>query len=237
MKNNKLKIFASSAAALLIAAGISAVPVKAEGYWVDGWWDDAAQVWHEGQWIDDGSQSWNAGAGSYTASVSAGYVPYFSQRNRAWSSVVIGEGGSIGNCGCVPTVMAMITNRYGLGGSPLDMAYLMNAQGHYNSWYGHGADSAAIIDTAYAYGLNAYAVYDAQGIADALASGQVVAACINYGASTHCILLAGVNGDSTTVYDPISGSYRGSISSIVANQSWNPIDWTAGSPFVAVGSY
>ncbi len=246
----------AAAAGTLLVAGISTSSVKAEGYWVDGYWDGTNNVWVEGRWVEDGaapaaSGGWNAGPyqeyangaviryngnGSF-AGTTVTNVPYYSQRNGAWAGVRIGEGGNFGSTGCVPTSAAMILNHFGIGGSPLDVGYLMNSWGNYNSGYGHGTDSGALLNVGAAYGLavNAFADYDS--LYYALSRGKLVAACIGgNSAYTHCVVLYGLDPyGNTTVANPTGGVYRTNIASIVNNMSCNPIDWTAGGPFVAFG--
>ena len=71
----------------------------------------------------------------------------------------------------------------------------------------------------------------------ALQRGKLVAACTGGNAAyTHCVVRYGLDAwGNTTVSDPLGYSYRTNIANIVNNMSYNPIDWTAGGPFVAFG--
>jgi hypothetical protein len=254
MNFRRLLAFCASFAAVFLLSSIS---VKADGYWQDGYWDEASQVWVEGHWVENGwtdnsgGNAWagqpyqeyaNGGvinydaAGNWTSTV-VGNVPVFSQHNGAWAGVTIGEGGNFGSTGCVPTAMAMIMNHFGFGGSPLDYGYAMNASGNYNSYMGHGADSAALTNTGAAYGLAVNAFSDYDSMYYALQRGKLVAACIGGNSSvTHCVVLYGLDAwGNTNVADPSGNRYRTNIASIVNNMSYNPVDWTAGGPFVAFG--
>ncbi|MBO7703627.1 MAG: C39 family peptidase [Solobacterium sp.] len=247
----KFKHLCSAAAAVVFLFGTT-VSVKADGYWQEGYWDDASQTWIEGRWIEtgsSGSQGWSAGPyqvyangatinydayGNWTSTV-VGNVPVYSQ--YAYSGTTIGEGGNFGATGCVPTAVAVIMNHFGFGGSPLDWGYMLNANGNYNSWMGHGADSGALIAAGAAYGIGVYAFSDYDSMYAALQSGKLVAACIGGNAAyTHCVVLYGLDAwGNTTVSDPKGSCYRTNIANIVNNMSYNPIDWTAGGPFVAFG--
>jgi len=248
------KVIAGSAAVFMMTLA-SAAPVHAEGYWVDGYWDDASQTWIEGKWVENGAsggQSWTGGGNTtqycngavitYDAnwnriSTVVTNVPVYSQHNPAWAGITIGTGGNFGSTGCVPTAAAIIMNHFGVGGSPLDFGYMMNAWGNYNAGYGHGCDSAALLNAGYASGLGAAAFSDYNSLYNELARGRLVAACIG-GASayTHCVVLYGLDAyGNTNVSDPSGYSYRTNIAGIVNNMSYNPIDWTAGGPFVSFG--
>ena len=159
------KTCTAAAGAMLVMMSTIA-PVAADGYWVDGYWDDASQTWIEGRWVETGGgqQSWNGGwsAGPYQeyangavinydangnrTSTVVTNVPVYSQRNGAWAGVTIGSGGNFGSTGCVPTALAVIMNHFGIGGSPLDFGYTLNAYGNYNSAYGHGTDSGGLLN-------------------------------------------------------------------------------------------
>jgi hypothetical protein len=53
---------------------------------------------------------------------------------------------------------------------------------------------------------------------------------------THCVVLYGLDAwGNTNVADPSGSRYRTNIASIINNMSYNPVDWTAGGPFVAFG--
>ena len=249
---NMRKVIVAVAAAVLVFSG-SLRQVKADGYWQEGYWDDASQTWVDGQWIETGTSTggWtgqpyqefaNGGTINYDAngnwtSTVVGNVPLFSQHNGAWAGVTIGEGGNFGSTGCVPTAMAIIMNHFGMGGSPLDYGYMMNACGNYNSWMGHGADSAALTNTGAAYGLAVNAFSDYDSMYYALQRGKLVAACIGGNAAyTHCVVLYGLDAwGNTNVADPSGRYYRTNIANIIGNISYNPMDWTAGGPFVAFG--
>ncbi len=254
-----MRKFLTTAAALSTAVvlGVNTAAVKAEGYWVDGYWDDASQTWIEGKWVETGSAAetgnggWaagpyqeyvngaviNYGADGTRISTVVSNVPNYSQHNGAWAGAVIGTGGNFGSTGCVPTAAAIIMNHFGFGGSPLDYGYMMNSWGNYNAGYGHGADSGALLNVGAGYGLAVRAFADYDTMFYELSRGKLVAACIGGGnAYTHCVVLYGLDAyGNTSVSDPSGGVYRSNISSIVGNMSYNPIDWTAGGPFVSFG--
>lgn len=254
MTIRKLLIFCASFVGVFI---LSSICVRADGYWQEGYWDDANQVWVEGSWVESGwSDPWAANTwsgqpyqeyanggtinydvnGNWTSTVVSN-VPVFSQHNGAWAGITIGEGGSFSSTGCIPTAMAIVMNHFGFGGSPLDYGYAMNASGNYNSYMGHGADSAALSNTGAAYGLAVNAFSDYDSLYYALQRGKLVAACIGGNSEyTHCVVLYGLDAyGNTNVADPSGSAYRTNIASIVNNMSSNPIDWTAGGPFVAFG--
>ena len=246
---------AAAGAALIMMSTL--VPVAADGYWVDGYWDDASQTWIEGRWVETGGaqQSWNGGwsAGPYQeyangavinydangnrTSTVVTNVPVYSQRNGAWAGVTIGSGGNFGSTGCVPTAVAMIMNHFGIGGSPLDFGYTLNAYGNYNAGYGHGTDSGGLLNIGAAYGLGVRAFSDYDSMYYDLSRGKLVAACIGgNSAYTHCVVLYGLDANgNTTVADPMGYTYRTNIAGIINRMSYNPIDWTAGGPFVSFG--
>ncbi len=228
------------------------VPVKADGYWTEGWWDDANQVWHEGYWTEytdvnyvaQPYSEWRNGAeikydayGNWTGTVVTN-VPYFSQRDGRWAGVVIGNASTIANNGCIPSVAAMVAGHFGYQTNPLELSYLFNSWGHYNADYGHGTDTGVWAPFAGYYGLTYRNYLDEWGVKQALMDGMLVTACIRTGGYyTHCVVLYGLDQyGNTNVLDPISGYRTQSVNSIVYNASYDWVDLVDGGPFIAIGT-
>lgn len=240
-----------TAAAVLSALFLmmNTASVKADGYWQDGYWDEASQTWVEGGWVETGG--WNGGPrqeyvngavlnydanGNWTGTVVSG-VPVYAQGGGGWGGITVGEGGTMAATGCVPTAAAVILNHFGIGGSPLDMAYVMNSYGSYNSWNGHGADSGGLAALCGSYGLGGIAFADYDTMYRELQRGKLVAAFIGGNTDyTHCVVLYGLDpAGNTNVSDPKGNAYRTNIAGIVGNMSAKPMDWSAGGPFVSFG--
>ncbi len=67
------------------------IPAAADGYWVDGYWDDASQTWIEGRWVETGggAQNWSGGwsAGPHQEYANGAVINYDANGNR--SSTVV----------------------------------------------------------------------------------------------------------------------------------------------------
>lgn len=232
----KLKsMLAGAAAAAILTVSGAVIPVHADGYWTEGWWDDPTQTWHDGYWTETGSSdTWTDTSAASTTSA-AGWMQYYSQTDSQWAGVVIGNASTIANNGCVPTAGAMVLSHFGISQTPLDVAYSMNSWGDYNADYGHGADSNAWNNLAANYGFSAWGCYSAEDTIGALGGGALVAACVNAGAGTHCVVLTGVDGNgNTTVYDPYGGIYSSNVYSLWNNRSSSWVDTVGGGPFIAL---
>ena len=164
------------------------------------------------------------------------WMQYYSQFDKQWSDVVIGDYSTMAANGCVPTAASMVLSHFGYTVSPLDMAYAMNSWGDYNSGYGHGTDSNAWNTLAASYGFSSWGLYSAQDTITSLAGGAVVAAEINNSlGGTHCIVLTGVDGNgNTTVYDPGKGTYTANVTNLWNNRSGSSVDTVGGGPFIAL---
>lgn len=220
-------IVISTIAALFIT--FTASPVHADGYWTEGWWDDATQTWHEGYWTETGSapaeQAWD---GNIAPRGFTYYNQYANPRTQ------IGEGNMQDN-GCVPTAAAMLLSGYGIWVAPEDMGWYLNSTGNFNAWYGHGGTDLCWYDVANYAGLGAWTIYDYDSMVWALQSGSTIAAHIYYGSGSHAVLCTGYSNGSTTVYDPIGGIYTRSVSSIWEARSFIPMDCLSGNSIIAIG--
>lgn len=219
---------------ILLMNVVGALPVQAdECNWVEGYWDDAAQVWHDGYcaaYTDAASTTWTD-----TSTSDPVWMQYYSQSNPTWSGTVVGDYGTMAENGCVPTSGAMMLSHFGYSVSPVDLAWQMYGWGDYNSWMGHGAGGSAIANMAYNYGLNCWGCYSYDDAKSALVGGAVIAAIIYYGGGTHCVVLTGFDSNgNTTVYDPKGGTYKKSLSAVFDNRSWVELDCTGCGNFTAV---
>lgn len=244
-----LKVF-SAVTVLMIALTVAAVPVSAdEGYWTDGWWDDATQTWYDGYWTegtsdscegwwDDAAQIWHDGCNTDASTADgSGYAAamsftWYGQNDNA--RTVIGSGNMVDN-GCVPTAAACLLSGYGISVSPEDMGWYLYDTGSFDNYYGHGGADLAWYDVAAYAGLNAYGIYDADSFASALQSGATVTCAVYRGSGTHSIFATGYDNGYTTVYDSISGTYTKSVQSIWNNRSFAWVETLSGTSVIAIG--
>ncbi|MDK2968116.1 C39 family peptidase [Lacrimispora sp.] len=130
-----------------------------------------------------------------------GPLTYYNQADARWSNYLWGGRDPLVTYGCGPTVMAMIvTSLTGNQVLPTDMANWAAAN---NGWCpGQGSYHRLIPDSAAAYGLVSTPIknYTADGIRNALDSGQLVIALMRKGHFTqqgHFIIITNYNADGT----------------------------------------
>jgi hypothetical protein len=235
MRNIYVK-FVTVITSLVCALGLFSVPVNAEGYWTDGWWDDATQTWHDGYWTETSGSAqsggeWAAPTQNWGVTPARGFT-YYNQYSNPY--VVIGSGNMRSN-GCVPTAGAMLLSGYGYYTSPTDLGWYLYGTGNFDNYYGHGGSDLCWYDIAGLAGIGAWGIYEYDSMVSALQSGATVACHIYYGGGTHAVIATGYNNGSTTVYDPIGGIYSKSVSSLWNGQSYVWNDRLSGTSIIALG--
>jgi hypothetical protein len=236
MKNKIFAKILSAVTAFICTISMVNMPVKAEGYWTDGYWDGVNNVWVDGYWIEtSGGQTWSDGG--YTQNYNWGNTPargftYYNQYSNPY--VVIGSGNMRSN-GCVPTAGAMLLSGYGYYTIPTDLGWYLYGTGNFDNYYGHGGSDLCWYDIAGLAGIGAWGIYDYDSMVAALQSGATVACHIYYGGGTHAVIATGYNNGNTTVYDPIGGIYTKSVASLWNGRSfvWN--DVLSGTSIIALG--
>lgn len=136
-------------------------------------------------------------------------VMYYNQLDERWADVMYGTSSTIGQGGCGPTSMAIVTSTLtGEAHDPVELAQWSVANGH--RCEGNGSYHSLIPAAASAYGLSCEKNLDAQGIVDALSSGRLVVVIMSKGHFTkggHFIVLRGVTSEGKIlVADPASYS-------------------------------
>lgn len=136
-------------------------------------------------------------------------VMYYNQLDERWADVMYGTSSTIGQGGCGPTSMAIVTSTLtGEAHDPVELAQWSVANGH--RCEGNGSYHSLIPAAASAYGLSCEKNLDAQGIVDALSSGKLVVVIMSKGHFTkggHFIVLRGVTSEGKIlVADPASYS-------------------------------
>lgn len=134
-------------------------------------------------------------------------VMYYNQMDERWADVMYGTSSTIGQGGCGPTSMAIVTSTLtGEAHDPVELAQWSVANGH--RCEGNGSYHSLIPAAAAAYGLSCEKNLDAQGIVDALSSGKLVVVIMSKGHFTrggHFIVLRGVTSEGKIlVADPAS---------------------------------
>ena len=134
-------------------------------------------------------------------------VMYYNQMDERWADVMYGTSSTIGQGGCGPTSMAIVTSTLtGEAHDPVELAQWSVANGH--RCEGNGSYHSLIPAAATAYGLSCEKNLDAQGIVDALSSGKLVVVIMSKGHFTrggHFIVLRGVTSEGKIlVADPAS---------------------------------
>lgn len=134
-------------------------------------------------------------------------VMYYNQMDERWADVMYGTSSTIGQGGCGPTSMAIVTSTLtGEAHDPVELAQWSVANGH--RCEGNGSYHSLIPAAATAYGLFCEKNLDAQGIVDALSSGKLVVVIMSKGHFTrggHFIVLRGVTSEGKIlVADPAS---------------------------------
>ena len=134
-------------------------------------------------------------------------VMYYNQMDERWADVMYGTSSTIGQGGCGPTSMAIVTSTLtGEAHDPVELAQWSVANGH--RCEGNGSYHSLIPAAATAYGLSCVKNLDAQGIVDALSSGELVVVIMSKGHFTrggHFIVLRGVTSEGKIlVADPAS---------------------------------
>lgn len=134
-------------------------------------------------------------------------VMYYNQMDERWADVMYGTSSTIGQGGCGPTSMAIVTSTLtGEAHDPVELAQWSVANGH--RCEGNGSYHSLIPAAATAYGLSCEKNLDAQGIVDALSSGKLVVVIVSKGHFTrggHFIVLRGVTSEGKIlVADPAS---------------------------------
>ncbi len=93
-------------------------------------------------------------------------VMYYNQLDERWADVMYGTSSTIGQGGCGPTSMAIVTSTLtGEAHDPVELAQWSVANGH--RCEGNGSYHSLIPTAASAYGLSCERNLDAQGIVDA----------------------------------------------------------------------
>lgn len=136
-------------------------------------------------------------------------VIYYNQLDERWADTMYGTSGTIGEAGCGPTAMAIVTSTLtGTPHDPVELSEWSVANGH--SCEGNGSYHSLIPAAAEAYGLSWESVPpdDPQAMVDALADGKLVVAIMAKGHFTnsgHFIVLRGVTAEGKIlVADPAS---------------------------------
>ena len=134
-------------------------------------------------------------------------VMYYNQMDERWADIMYGTSSTIGQGGCGPTSMAIVTSTLtGEAHDPVELAEWSVANGH--RCEGNGSYHSLIPAAASAYGLSCEKNLDAQGIVDALSSGKLVVVIMSKGHFTrggHFIVLRGVTSEGKIlVADPAS---------------------------------
>ncbi len=134
-------------------------------------------------------------------------VMYYNQMDERWADIMYGTSSTIGQGGCGPTSMAIVTSTLtGEPHDPVELAQWSVANGH--RCEGNGSYHSLIPAAAAAYGLTCEKDLDAQGIVDALSSGKLVVVIMSKGHFTkggHFIVLRGVTSEGKIlVADPAS---------------------------------
>ena len=134
-------------------------------------------------------------------------VMYYNQMDERWADIMYGTSSTIGQGGCGPTSMAIVTSTLtGEAHDPVELAQWSVANGH--RCEGNGSYHSLIPAAASAYGLSCEKNLDAQEIVDALSSGKLVVVIMNKGHFTrggHFIVLRGVTSEGKIlVADPAS---------------------------------
>lgn len=226
---NRLRKLFVTMIAIASTFGMLMLPVHADGYWTDGWWDDATQTWHDGYWTET-SPSYNYS--NYNGYTSPRYFTWYNQLSNY--PTIIGSGNMRSN-GCVPTAAAMLLSGYGIYVIPEDMGWYLYNTGNFDNWYGHGGSDLSWFDVANYAGLGAWTVYDYDSMVSALQNGSTIAAHIYAYGGTHAVLLTGYDNGMTTVYDSIGGVYQRSTSSIWNGRSFAWNDILSGNSIIAIG--
>ena len=165
-------------------------------------------------------------------------VMYYNQMDERWADIMYGTSSTIGQGGCGPTSMAIVTSTLtGEAHDPVELAEWSVANGH--RCEGNGSYHSLIPAAASAYGLSCEKNLDAQGIVDALSSGKLVVVIMSKGHFTrggHFIVLRGVtSGGKILVADPAryGRSEQEWDLSIIMNESNKAAG--SGGPYWAIG--
>ena len=165
-------------------------------------------------------------------------VMYYNQMDERWADVMYGTSSTIGQGGCGPTSMAIVTSTLtGEAHDPVELAQWSVANGH--RCEGNGSYHSLIPAAATAYGLSCEKNLDAQGIVDALSSGKLVVVIMSKGHFTrggHFIVLRGVTSEGKIlVADPASYGRSGQEwdLSIIMDESNKAAG--SGGPYWAIG--
>ena len=136
-------------------------------------------------------------------------VIYYNQLDERWADTMYGTSGTIGEAGCGPTAMAIVTSTLtGTPHDPVELSEWAVANGH--RCEGNGSYPSLIPAAAEAYGLSWESVPpdNPQVMVDALADGKLVVAIMAKGhftSSGHFIVLRGVTAEGKIlVADPAS---------------------------------
>lgn len=166
-------------------------------------------------------------------------VIYYNQLDERWANTMYGTSGTIGEAGCGPTAMAIITSTLtGQAHDPVELSEWSVANGH--RCEGNGSYHSLIPSAAEAYGLSWKSVPpdDPQAMVDALADGKLIVALMSKGhftSSGHFIVLRGVTTEGKIlVADPASHkrSEQEWDLSIILNEARKGA--AAGGPFWAI---
>jgi hypothetical protein len=130
---------------------------------------------------------------------------YYSQKDPRFSDAVFG-GYTFGGTGCVPTSIAMV-----MGKLPLDWAQELYDAHLYNG----GAGGNAIVYAGKKANRAVKPIYSHSQLRELLSSGWAVIALCNPPIAplgfSHAVVVYGLNGDMTTILDPLDGRRSGSL--------------------------
>jgi hypothetical protein len=135
--------------------------------------------------------------------LACGGPTYYSQKDPQWSGAVFG-GYTFGGTGCVPTSIAMI-----MGGLPLDWGQELYDVHLYDG----GAGGEAIVYAGEKANRAVKPIYSHSQLRELLSSGWAVIALCNPPIAplgfSHAVVVYGLNGDMTTVLDPLENRVSG----------------------------
>ena len=135
-------------------------------------------------------------------------VIYYNQLDERWADTMYGTSGTIGEAGCGPTAMAIVTSTLtGTPHDPVELSEWSVANGH--RCEGNGSYHSLMPDGGAHYGLTVTGIgNDPEKLVEALKEGKLVIAIMSKGhftSSGHFIVLRGVTEDGKIlVADPAS---------------------------------
>ena len=174
-------------------------------------------------------------------SLNYSYNYYYSQTDPRWSGLKYGYY-SFGSTGCVPTAfsMALASINNTEIWVPTVANWIYNNTQEFNK-RAIGTSGLGVYLMARSYGLQIDIITSESQLREVLSHGKMVVGMVGTskyaGASwTHAILLHGISGNYTTVYDPLNSSNNGyeRIDYIYSHRSSDTFDYYQGSCFFAL---